>query len=1077
MAKQQKSHAAKQTRQYTKMVHNSEAKARKALLSELPGQTLNLKEFKSMIGHALDKSNQIKSIKDLSANLQNIFRLNSTKTGFNCKYFSGKSFNTHTSKIEENTSLSIFTLNIRSLNRNSNELNILLSQLTLKFDFLCLTEIWDSNLTFMAKIFPGYKCKYVPPKSSKCGGVALFYRQNYKVEINNDLQLNSNKDDIIDVDEIWLNTETENGIKSTIGVIYRHPKANITKFNDKFYSVLDKINSDKSIEMCFIAGDFNVNLINYDTHKPTETFLDNFISNSFLPSIHLPTRITYKSSTLIDNIFVLQKKTKKFQNISSGSFYADITDHLPCFLIIDYPTKIPKQSRPKIRVYNELSKQNFITDLQKVDWSSVYNDENPDSSFKTFLDIYKNLHEKNFPLQTLSRKKSKQNPWMTKEINKMRITRDKNRKKVTQGLLDEKEYKEQKNKTRKMIRQAQEDYYKDLFDEKQNGMKQMWKHLGSILNPKRTNGPHKILHLFANNTSITENSEIAETLNQHFCSIGDKLASKIPKAKKSFKSYLKSSPPNSFFFKKIDPKQVLNIISALQVQKSPGIDGIPNKALKISAEVIVTPLTHIINHSLSKGVFPECLKTAKVIPLFKKGDETLCSNYRPISLLSCFHKLFEKVMKSKLLEYLDENNVLYKYQFGFRKTHSTNLALLEVTEQLYANLDVDNYGLGIYLDFQKAFDTVNHEILLDKLYHYGIRGNILDWFKSYLKNRKQFTFINGVNSQTSHIECGVPQGSVLGPLLFLIYVNDIQHAFTHASPKLFADDINLFIFHKDLKTLYSLANTELESLNTWLLANKLSLSIGENKDTKYTLFSPKSYPDIDKLPFLYISGQLVPYTTVIKYLGVHLDHKLTFKDHIDKLKEKINKYVGIFYHIRHKLPPKCRRVLYFSFVFSYLYYCAEIYGNATKATLNPLQIVQNRILRTLQYKDKYFPINKMHKSYGILKLQDMIQYKQSKIIHSLLTGAKKLPSVLKKLIVPLKNIHSHNTRNKNLVYEVKPRHPIGGRLLKSNASKVWNRLPKNIILQETHGEFKNEFYNFKLSSYKESTLNFAPNMY
>ena len=321
---------------------------------------------------------------------------------------------------------------------------------------------------------------------------------------------------------------------------------------------------------------------------------------------------------------------------------------------------------------------------------------------------------------------------MVKYINKLRITRDKNRKKVNQGLLDEKEYKEQKNKTRKMIRQAQEDYYKDLFDEKQNGMKQMWKHLGSILNPKRTNGPHKILRLFANNTSITENSEIAETLNQHFCSIGDKLASKIPKAKKSFKCYLKSSPPNSFFFKKIDPKQVLNIISALQVQKSPGIDGIPNKALKISAEVIVTPLTHIINHSLSKGVFPECLKTAKVIPLFKKGDETLCSNYRPISLLSCFHKLFEKVMKSKLLEYLDENNVLYKYQFGFRKTHSTNLALLEVTEQLYANLDVDNYGLGIYLDFQKAFDTVNHEILLDKLHHYGIRGNILDWFKSYL---------------------------------------------------------------------------------------------------------------------------------------------------------------------------------------------------------------------------------------------------------------------------------------------------------------------------------------------------------
>ena len=158
---------------------------------------------------------------------------------------------------------------------------------------------------------------------------------------------------------------------------------------------------------------------------------------------------------------------------------------------------------------------------------------------------------------------------------------------------------------------------------------------------------------------------------------------------------------------------------------------------------------------------------------------------------------------------------------------------------------------------------------------------------------------------------------------------------------------------------------------------------------------------------------MVPYTTVIRYLDVHLDHKLTFKDRIDKLKEKIKEYVGIFYHIRHKLRPKCRRVLYFSVVFCY---CAEIHLNATKANLNPLQIVQNRILRALQFKDKYFPINKMHKSYGILKLQEMIQYQQSKIIHFLLTGAKKLPPVLKKLIVPLTNIHSHNTRKKNLVY-------------------------------------------------------------
>ena len=274
-----------------------------------------------------------------------------------------------------------------------------------------------------------------------------------------------------------------------------------------------------------------------------------------------------------------------------------------------------------------------------------------------------------------------------------------------------------------------------------------------------------------------------------------------------------------------------------------------------------------------------------------------------------------------------------------------------------------------------------------------------------------------------------------------------------------------------------MANTELESLNSWLLSNKLSLSIGENKDTKYTLFSPKAYPDIDKLPKLHISGQLVPYTPIIKYLGVHLDYQLSFKDHITKLKEKINKYVGIFYHVRHLLPPKCRRVLYFSFVFSYLYYCAEIYGNATNNSLKPLQLLQNRVLRALQNKNKYFPINEMHKEYSILKVKDMIEYKQSKIIHSLLTGATKLPRVLKKLIIPVKNIHTHNTRHQNLIYEVKARRPIGNRLLKCSASKKWNNLPNIVTLANTHTEFKSEFYHLKLSSYEDSSLNIATNMY
>jgi hypothetical protein len=198
-----------------------------------------------------------------------------------------------------------------------------------------------------------------------------------------------------------------------------------------------------------------------------------------------------------------------------------------------------------------------------------------------------------------------------------------------------------------------------------------------------------------------------------------------------------------------------------------------------------------------------------------------------------------ELVKEKVLNFLSKKEILYKYQFGFRKSHSTNLALLEVVETLYTNLDADNYCLGTYLDLQKAFDTVDHNILLSKLSYYGIRGNALNWFERFLNRRKQFTSVNGACSKTSVIGCGVPQGSVLGPLLFLLYVDDIQNAFTSATPKLFADDINIFLFGKDLKGLFSTTNTELASLSEWLLANKLTLSIGQDDNTKFTLYANK----------------------------------------------------------------------------------------------------------------------------------------------------------------------------------------------------------------------------------------------
>ena len=304
-----------------------------------------------------------------------------------------------------------------------------------------------------------------------------------------------------------------------------------------------------------------------------------------------------------------------------------------------------------------------------------------------------------------------------------------------------------------------------------------------------------------NDKYVTTSEGISNGLNDFFSTIGDNLVSDLFKNNKidstDFQSYCHTRIDKSIYIEPADKSELLKLVNKLRKSKSPGPDNVGPGLVKEVIEAIVDPLLHIYNLSLTKGIVPDKLKTAKVVPIHKKGDRSQACNYRPISLLSVFDKLLERLMYDRLYSFLTKHTVLYKYQFGFRKKYSTALALIEVMDNIYSKLDEQHYVLGIYLDLQKAFDTVNHEILLHKLYNYGIRGVAYDWFKSYLLNRQQYTVINGCVSNLAKITCGVPQGSVLGPLLFLLYVNDIANAVPELNVKLFADDTNLFVTNKD----------------------------------------------------------------------------------------------------------------------------------------------------------------------------------------------------------------------------------------------------------------------------------------
>ena len=803
-----------------------------------------------------------------------------------CQYYDEDEFIKKNRKSDE--CLNIFALNIRSLPKHGGELLYFLKDLNTKFDVIVLTEIGSKNISVVEKLLPDYNFHYILPAKNKCGGVGIYTCNSLtNVIVKDDIKFAISCECVkCEIESLFIEC-CYRGTSYIVGGIYRHPNGNVSHFISDLEAVLNHIDNDKTT---VLVGDMNIDIIKF-SNEDVVSYVTTLMSYGYLPYITLPSRITDFSMTCIDHIFVRLNRREKVLNILSGLFYCDISDHLPSFVSIKHNNTCRKDERPITRLFGEKNMANFVRGMETENWNEIY--INGGDYYTKFITIVLRIFQQSFPVVRVSRKRWQDKPWMTKAL-KISIKRKNKLYKaclVHPGNTIHEKYRTYKNILRKGLKEAEIMYYEELFDNHKNSVYNLWKSLNPIINPKRGKSFTPVNKLILGQRVVVDKQEISNSMNEHFCNIGNKLQSGIPDYGHKYRDYMPQRINNSFYLQPITTDDILLEIKRLKHNKSPGHDLIGSKVVKLCPEIFAMNLAKIYNWGIENGKYPDDLKIAKVIALYKKGVKFDPNNYRPISLLSLFDKIFEKILCRRLVSFLEQNKILYCYQYGFRKLYSTVLALIEITDYIKRLLDEKNYVISVFIDFKKAFDTVDHEILLYKLECYGIRGLVNDFFRSYLTNRRQYTVINGVNSELRTVSCGVPQGSVLGPLFFLLYINDLYKSIGHESVRLYADDTAIITSNNNLDIAQQQAREMFTKLYHWCVANKLSIN---NDKTNFVLFHMKNKPVPKHFECIQTDVMQINRVNSIQYLGMLLDEHLYWHEHVDQICASLVKYFGIF---------------------------------------------------------------------------------------------------------------------------------------------------------------------------------------